>query len=188
MFDYYLFFVFQRYKKYFEVHSYSIISSVVFYSIQNELSLGMNYSNLSNPISGKENNRFKKKRVCIFCSHVPELLKTFQDLINQREPGDLIIPKNIYDQNDTDSMISIGNVSCDKNFVYLNPFCFRLRYMFTIRNQLSFSSTFLHSTGMHWSNAIMSWSSQWSLCFIPDVYGWIIIGCIEKKCLWRTYV
>ncbi|CAF4880102.1 unnamed protein product, partial [Rotaria socialis] len=36
-------------------------------------------------------------------SHVPDLLKTFQEIINQREPADVIIPKNIYDQNDTDS-------------------------------------------------------------------------------------
>jgi len=41
-------------------------------------------------------------------SHVPELLKTFQELINLREPGEAIIPKNIYDQNDPDSMITIG--------------------------------------------------------------------------------
>jgi len=39
---------------------------------------------------------------------LPDLLKTFQELINQREPGDIIIPKSVYDQNDTDSMISIG--------------------------------------------------------------------------------
>ncbi len=43
-----------------------------------------------------------------YLSHVPELLKTFQELINLREPGEVIIPKSIYDQNDTDSMISIG--------------------------------------------------------------------------------
>ena len=50
------------------------------------------------------------------------MLKTFQDLINQREPGDLIIPKNIYDQNDTDSMISIGKCPSIGNFEILNPF------------------------------------------------------------------
>ena len=44
-------------------------------------------------------------------SHVPELLKTFQELINLREPGEVIIPKSIYDQNDTDSMISIGKLN-----------------------------------------------------------------------------
>ncbi|CAF4772035.1 unnamed protein product, partial [Rotaria sp. Silwood1] len=42
-----------------------------------------------------------------YLGHVPELLKTFQELINLREPGEVIIPKSIYDQNDTDSMISI---------------------------------------------------------------------------------
>ena len=41
-------------------------------------------------------------------SHVPELSKTFQELINLREPGEVIIPKCIYDQNDSDSMLSIG--------------------------------------------------------------------------------
>lgn len=42
------------------------------------------------------------------------MLKTFQELINHREPSDLIIPKNIYDQNDTDSMISIDYNSCSQ--------------------------------------------------------------------------
>ncbi|CAF3413330.1 unnamed protein product [Rotaria sp. Silwood1] len=44
-----------------------------------------------------------------YLGHVPELLKTFQELINLREPGEVIIPKSIYDQNDTDSMISIDD-------------------------------------------------------------------------------
>ena len=44
-------------------------------------------------------------------SHAPELLKTFQELINLREPGEVIIPKHIYDQSDSDSMISIGQSS-----------------------------------------------------------------------------
>ncbi|CAF4524978.1 unnamed protein product, partial [Rotaria magnacalcarata] len=42
-----------------------------------------------------------------YLGHVPELLKTFQELISLRGPGEVIIPKSIYDQNDTDSMISI---------------------------------------------------------------------------------
>ena len=46
--------------------------------------------------------------------HVPELLKTFQELINLREPGEVIIPKSIYDQNDADSMISIDYGSCSQ--------------------------------------------------------------------------
>ncbi len=71
----------------------------------------MNYSNLYNLISGKNKNRiFIKKMNFNLFSHLPDLLKTFQDLINQRELGDVIIPKNIYDQNDTDSMISIGKI------------------------------------------------------------------------------
>ncbi|CAF1233447.1 unnamed protein product [Rotaria sordida] len=49
-----------------------------------------------------------------YLSHVPDLLKTFQELINHREPGDVIIPKSIYDQNDTDSMISIDYGSCSQ--------------------------------------------------------------------------
>ncbi|CAF0864520.1 unnamed protein product [Rotaria sp. Silwood1] len=49
-----------------------------------------------------------------YLSHVPDLLKTFHELINQREPGDIIIPKSIYDQNDTDSMISIDYGSCSQ--------------------------------------------------------------------------
>ncbi|CAF0731849.1 unnamed protein product [Rotaria sordida] len=49
-----------------------------------------------------------------YLSHVPELLKTFQELINLREPGEVIIPKSIYDQNDTDSMISIDYGSCSQ--------------------------------------------------------------------------
>ncbi|CAF2052224.1 unnamed protein product [Rotaria magnacalcarata] len=49
-----------------------------------------------------------------YLSHVPDLLKTFQEIINQREPADVIIPKNIYDQNDTDSMISIDYGSCSQ--------------------------------------------------------------------------
>ncbi|CAF1206769.1 unnamed protein product [Adineta steineri] len=49
-----------------------------------------------------------------YLSHVPDLLKTFQELINQREPGDIIIPKSIYDQHDTDSMISIDYGSCSQ--------------------------------------------------------------------------
>jgi hypothetical protein len=44
----------------------------------------------------------------ISSSHIPDLLKTFHEIINVREPGDIIIPKSIYDQHDTDSMISIG--------------------------------------------------------------------------------
>ncbi|UJR37933.1 hypothetical protein I4U23_030619 [Adineta vaga] len=49
-----------------------------------------------------------------YLSHVPELLKTFQELINLREPGEVIIPKSIYDQNDADSMISIDYGSCSQ--------------------------------------------------------------------------
>ncbi|CAF4685393.1 unnamed protein product [Rotaria sp. Silwood1] len=49
-----------------------------------------------------------------YLGHVPELLKTFQELINLREPGEVIIPKSIYDQNDTDSMISIDYGSCSQ--------------------------------------------------------------------------
>ncbi|CAF0871113.1 unnamed protein product [Adineta steineri] len=49
-----------------------------------------------------------------YLSHVPELLKTFQELINLSEPGEVIIPKSIYDQNDTDSMISIDYGSCSQ--------------------------------------------------------------------------
>ncbi|UJR08308.1 hypothetical protein I4U23_012579 [Adineta vaga] len=49
-----------------------------------------------------------------YLSHVPDLLKTFQDLINQREPSDIIIPKSIYDQNETDSMIHIDYGSCSQ--------------------------------------------------------------------------
>ncbi|CAF4001433.1 unnamed protein product [Rotaria sp. Silwood2] len=49
-----------------------------------------------------------------YLSHAPELLKTFQELINLREPGEAIIPKNIYDQNDTDSLISIDYGSCSQ--------------------------------------------------------------------------
>ncbi|CAF4528545.1 unnamed protein product [Rotaria socialis] len=43
-----------------------------------------------------------------------KLLKTFQELINLRGPGEVIIPKSIYDQNDTDSMISIDYGSCSQ--------------------------------------------------------------------------
>ena len=46
-----------------------------------------------------------------FPSHVPDLLRTFQELINQREPGDVIVPRSIYNQNETDSMITIGKIS-----------------------------------------------------------------------------
>ncbi|CAF3182264.1 unnamed protein product [Rotaria socialis] len=49
-----------------------------------------------------------------YLGHVPELLKTFQELINLRGPGEVIIPKSIYDQNDTDSMISIDYGSCSQ--------------------------------------------------------------------------
>jgi rRNA pseudouridine-1189 N-methylase Emg1 (Nep1/Mra1 family) len=50
---------------------------------------------------------------------VPELLKTFQELINLREPGEVIIPKSIYDQNDTDSMISIGKFSMNRKINFI---------------------------------------------------------------------
>ena len=46
---------------------------------------------------------------------MPELLKTFQELISLREPGEAIIPRSIYDQNDADSMISIGKEMAAKN-------------------------------------------------------------------------
>ncbi|CAF0962194.1 unnamed protein product [Rotaria magnacalcarata] len=49
-----------------------------------------------------------------YLGHVPELLKTFQELISLRGPGEVIIPKSIYDQNDTDSMISIDYGSCSQ--------------------------------------------------------------------------
>jgi paired amphipathic helix protein Sin3a len=49
-----------------------------------------------------------------YLGHVPELLKTFQELINLREPGEVIIPRSIYDQNDTDSMITIDYGSCSQ--------------------------------------------------------------------------
>ncbi|CAF1317350.1 unnamed protein product [Adineta ricciae] len=49
-----------------------------------------------------------------YLSHVPELLKTFQELISLREPGEAIIPRSIYDQNDADSMISIDYGSCSQ--------------------------------------------------------------------------
>jgi hypothetical protein len=66
--------------------------------------------NLYNHILGKNYYQQKQKTIkhLFSSSHVPELLKTFQELINLREPGEVIIPKSIYDQNDTDSMISIG--------------------------------------------------------------------------------
>ncbi len=64
---------------------------------------------------------------------MPELLKTFQELINLREPGEVIIPKSIYDQNDTDSMISIGKFSMNRkiNFSYLqsNCLCSKLNFI-----------------------------------------------------------
>ncbi|CAF0812540.1 unnamed protein product [Rotaria sp. Silwood1] len=37
-----------------------------------------------------------------YLSHVPDLLTTLQNLINQRELTDLTTSKSIYDQNDTD--------------------------------------------------------------------------------------
>ena len=46
-----------------------------------------------------------------FLSHVLDLLKTFQELINQREPGDVIVPRSIYNRNETDSMITIGKIA-----------------------------------------------------------------------------
>ncbi|CAF1010544.1 unnamed protein product [Adineta ricciae] len=49
-----------------------------------------------------------------YLGHVPDLLRTFQDLINQRDPSDIIIPKSIYDQNDTDSMINIDYGACSQ--------------------------------------------------------------------------
>jgi hypothetical protein len=48
-------------------------------------------------------------------SHVPDLLQIFQDLIHQREPHDVIIPKSVYDQTDIDSMISIGKIYTHEN-------------------------------------------------------------------------
>ena len=60
-------------------------------------------------------------------SHLPDLLKTFQELINTREPGDLIIPKHVYDQHDTDSMISIGKSVSDDCLVLLSRLSFLLQ-------------------------------------------------------------
>jgi rRNA pseudouridine-1189 N-methylase Emg1 (Nep1/Mra1 family) len=88
--------------------------------------------NLYNPILG---NRYLLKTTTsrFSFSHVPELLKTFQELINLREPGEVIIPKSIYDQNDTDSMISIGKFSMNRkiNFSYLqsNCLCSKLNFI-----------------------------------------------------------
>ena len=63
--------------------------------------------NLYNHILGKQDS-IKQEISVFYFSHVPELLKTFQELIDLREPGEVIIPKSIYDQDDTDSMIRIG--------------------------------------------------------------------------------
>jgi len=49
-----------------------------------------------------------------YLNHVPELFRTFQELIHQREPTDLIIPKSFYDQTDSDSTISIDYSSCSQ--------------------------------------------------------------------------
>lgn len=35
-------------------------------------------------------------------------MRKFQEMINLREPGEIIIPQSIHDQTDTDSMITIG--------------------------------------------------------------------------------
>ncbi|CAF0785384.1 unnamed protein product [Didymodactylos carnosus] len=45
-----------------------------------------------------------------YLGHFPELLRTFQELINIREPGEVIIPKSISDPND--GLIDIDYSSC----------------------------------------------------------------------------